>query len=74
MVGMHSEHRDVAPLLVCPPIWLIVIFKFGHDAPDALAIKECEESVVGPLLHKVPVGVDRVRLRQFLFNEPYDQL
>jgi hypothetical protein len=74
MVGMHSEHRDVAPLLVCPPIWLVVIFKLGHDAPDALAIEECEEGVVGPLLHKVPVGVDRVRLRQFLLNKSYDQL
>lgn len=74
MVGMHSEHGDVPPLLVCPPIWLVVIFKFGHDAPDALAIQECEESVVRPLLHKVSVGVYRVRLRQLLLNEPYDQL
>ena len=74
MVWMHSEHRYVAPLLVCPPIWLVVIFKFGHDAPDALAIEECEEGVVGPLLYKVPVGVYRVRLRQLLLNEPYDQL
>ena len=63
MVGMDSKHRDIAPLLVCPPIRLVVIFKFGHYAPDALAIEECEEGVVGPLLHKVSVGVDRVRLR-----------
>ena len=74
MVRVHSEHRDVAPLLVSPPICLVVIFQFGHYAPDALAVEEREECVVGPLLHKVPVRVYRVGLREFLLYKADDQL
>ena len=72
MIRVHSEHSDVAPLLVSPLICLVVIFQFGHDAPDALAVEEREEGVVGPLLHKVSVGVYWVRLRQLLLYEPDD--
>lgn len=71
---MHGKHRNVAAVLLCSPVVLHLVLELRDDTSDALSVQECHDSEVRPLVHEVPVRVDRVWLRELFLNEADDCL
>lgn len=72
VLWVNCKHCNVTSLFLGALIRFIVFIKFGHDAPNLFAFVESKEGELGPLLNKVPVGVDGVGLRQLFLDQTHD--